>query len=150
MRTHLQPDDNNHDFEHLKPCHCPECGKKCLTAHHLRGHMQRKHFAKNKQNYGQFLMKYKHLEAIGAGPGALTNGSKSRKADKKKRDVQELKKAQFPNGLEFNRNGNKIWQLQEDRHRCIFFQILCVLIILANYNPHFLVINIIPRMRASP
>lgn len=84
MRSHLQPNDGSEDFDHLKPCNCPECGKRCLTAHHLRGHMQRKHFAKNKQNYGQFLMKYRHLEAIGAGPGAITNPNRGRGGRKKK------------------------------------------------------------------
>lgn len=89
MRSHLRPDDSNPDLNHLKPCCCPECGKKCLTAHHLRGHMQRKHFAKNKQNYGQFLMKYRHLEAIGAGPGAITNPNKAKKGGRKRRKSKQ-------------------------------------------------------------
>lgn len=83
MRTHLQWNEENHEFNPLKPCFCPECGKRCLTAHHLRGHMQRKHFAKNKQNYSEFLAKYGHLEALGNGPGALTS-QRGRRGRKKK------------------------------------------------------------------
>ncbi|XP_039261337.2 uncharacterized protein LOC120337574 [Styela clava] len=83
MRTHLQPSDENQEFNPLKPCNCPECGKRCLTAHHLRGHMQRKHFAKNKQNYTQFILKYGHLESIGSGPGALVNSKKGKGRQKK-------------------------------------------------------------------
>ena len=61
MRSHIDSKVNSPDTAHLNPCNCPECGKRCLTAHHLRGHMQRKHFAKNKKQSGSLVKKYGHL-----------------------------------------------------------------------------------------
>nr|CAB3265135.1 ZF(C2H2)-38 zinc finger protein 38 [Phallusia mammillata] len=61
MRSHVDSKVQTSDTSHLNPCNCPECGKKCLTAHHLRGHMQRKHFAKNNEQSEKLVRKYSHL-----------------------------------------------------------------------------------------
>uniref|UniRef100_H2YAA0 C2H2-type domain-containing protein n=1 Tax=Ciona savignyi TaxID=51511 RepID=H2YAA0_CIOSA len=61
MRTHIDTKANSPVASQLSPCNCPECGKRCLTSHHLRGHLQRKHFAKNKKRSDDMFSKYGHL-----------------------------------------------------------------------------------------
>ena len=59
MRTHV--DLTCDDGSLLTPCTCPECGRKCLTTHHLRGHMQRRHFPKVKKKSNVLDQKYGYL-----------------------------------------------------------------------------------------
>ncbi|XP_018668257.2 zinc finger protein 38 isoform X2 [Ciona intestinalis] len=61
MRAHIDSKADSPVASQLNPCNCPECGKRCLTTHHLRGHMQRKHFAKNKNRSEDLRSKYGYL-----------------------------------------------------------------------------------------
>jgi len=61
MRSHIDSTVENPYASHLNPCNCPECGKRCLTAHHLKGHLQRKHLAKNKKPSEKLMEKYGYL-----------------------------------------------------------------------------------------
>lgn len=58
MRSHVNSKENG---GHLFPSNCPECGRQCLTLKHLRGHMRRKHFAKNKETLNEMMKKYDYI-----------------------------------------------------------------------------------------
>jgi len=61
LRSHETDANQDPDSVLYIPCNCPICGHNCITAYHMRGHMKRKHLAKNIRNSAQMLAKYRHL-----------------------------------------------------------------------------------------
>ena len=62
MRSHVEvADTDSVDKSNPNFCNCPECGKRCLTIDHLRGHLQRKHYPKSKNGSDAMAVKYGHV-----------------------------------------------------------------------------------------